>query len=77
MDDTTDTAHISFIDTWNSGGGIELDIVELSEGPTLVIANDTIAVYPSTDDFWAEIEEEDYSGSRRAIMLLRETGQPF
>ena len=77
MDDPAGAAHINFIDTWNSGGGIELDIVELDEGPTLVIASDTIAVYRSTDDFWAEIEEEDYSGGRRTIMLLRETGQPF
>ena len=71
------TSHIEQIDNWNSGGGIDLDVIELKDGPTLVVACDTIAVYPSADDFWAEVEDDDYSGSRRTITLLRESGQPF
>ena len=75
MNDTTDAAHISTIDTWNSGGGVELDIVELNDGTTLVVADDTITAYRSADDFWAEVEDSDES--HRAITLLRETGRPF
>ena len=77
MDDTINAAHIESIDRWNSGGGIELDIVELRDGPTLVIACDTIAVYATADDFQAELEDEAYDDSRRTVTLLRETGQPF
>ena len=75
MRDANNPAHIASFDTWHSGGGIELDIVELNEGPTLVLADDTIAVYRSADDFWAEVEDDDES--HRTITLLRETGQPF
>ena len=75
MWDKIDAAHIETIDRWHSGGGIELDIVELKEGPTLVLADDTIAVYRSADDFWSEVE--DYDESHRTITLLRETGMPF
>ena len=77
MDHAINAAHIESIDRWNSGGGIELDIVELKDGPTLVIACDTIAVYATADDFQAELEDGTYSDSHRAITLLRETGQPF
>ena len=56
MDNTIDAAHIRSIDTWNSGGGVELDIVELDGGTTLVVADETVAVYTSIDEFWAETE---------------------
>lgn len=77
MDQAINAAHIESIDRWNSGGGIELDIVELKHGPTFVIACDTIAVYATADDLQAELEDETYSDSHRAITLLRETGKPF
>ncbi len=75
MSDASDPAHITSFDTWQSGGGIELDIVELDGGPTLVLADDTIAVYRSADDFWAEVEDDDEG--HRAITLLRDTGRPI
>jgi hypothetical protein len=75
MDQTIDAAHLHKLDTWNSGGGMDLDILELDGGLTFVIGEDTVAVYHSTDDFWAEVEDQDES--RRTVTLLRETGQPF
>ncbi|MXX18170.1 MAG: hypothetical protein F4X03_12935 [Dehalococcoidia bacterium] len=75
MGNKTDPAHIRSIDTWESGGGIELDIVELVGGMTLVVADETVAIYPSVDEFWAEAE--DGYESHRTTTLLRETGQPF
>ncbi len=77
MDHTINAAHVESIDRWDSGGGIELDIVELKGGPTLVIACDTIAVYRTADDHQVELEDETYSGRHRAITLLRETGKPL
>ena len=75
MADTVDAAHVRSIDTWNSGGGVELDIVELDGGTTLVVADETVAVYASVDEFWAETEDGDEN--HRTTTLLRETGQPL
>ena len=75
MNNSVAAAHLERLDTWNSGGGVELDIIELEGGLTLVVGDDTVAVYHSVDDFWAEVESED--NSRRTITLLRDTGQPF
>ena len=75
MGNTTEAAHIRSIGTWESGGGVELDIVELDGGTTLVVADETVAVYPSVEEFWAEAEDGDES--HRTTTLLRETGQPF
>lgn len=72
MTDTTDTAHIRRVSTWHSGGGISVDIVELEGGPTFVVADDTIAMYASADDFWAEVE--DGGEQHRTLTLLREAG---
>lgn len=62
------------VHTWDSGGGIELGIVELEGGPTLVVGDETVAVYRAVDDFWAETE--DGEEGHRTVTLLRETGQP-
>ena len=75
MGNTIEAAHIRSIDTWNSGGGVELDIVELDGGTTLVVADETVAVYTSVDEFWAETEDSDES--HRTSTLLRDTGRPF
>lgn len=61
--------------SWNSGGGIELDVIELEGGPTLVVSDETVAVYRSVDDFRAETEDGDEG--HRTVTLLRETGQPL
>ena len=75
MGNTTDAAHIRSIGTWESGGGVELDDVELDGGTTLVVADETVAVHPSVDEFWAETEDGDES--HRATTLLRAMGQPL
>ena len=75
MGNTTDSAHVRSIDTWNSGGGVELDIIELDGGTTLVVADETVAVYASMEEFWAETEDGDEG--HRTTTLLRETGKPF
>ena len=69
MNHTTEAAHLRNVDTWNSGGGVELDIVELDGGTTLVVADDTVAVYHSAGDFWAEVEDGDES--HRVTTLFR------
>ena len=68
-------AHLRNVDTWNSGGGVELDILELDDGTTLVVGDETVSFYRSLDDFWAETEDGD--DSRRTAALLRRTGMPL
>lgn len=68
-------AHLRSVDTWDSGGGIELDILELDDGAALVVGDETVVVYRSLDDFWAEVEDGDEK--QRAVTLLRTTGRPL
>lgn len=75
MDSGSRAAHLRNVETWDSGGGVELDILELEGGATLVVSDDTVAVYRSVGDFWAEVEDGDES--HRTVTVLRETGQPF
>ena len=75
MGNTSDVAHSRNIGTWHSGGGVELDVIEFDGGTTFVVANETVAVYTSADEFWAETEDGDES--HRTTTLLRATGQPF
>ena len=75
MENAIDAAHIRRVDTWDSGGSVELDIVELDDGAVLVVAGDTVAFYPSADEFWAE--DEDGDEGHRTVTILRETGRPF
>ena len=66
-------SHIHSIETWDSGGGIELEIVELDGGPTLVVSDEVVTVYRSSDDFWEEASEG--GDSRQTLAILRETGK--
>lgn len=75
METRTEAAHLRNVDTWDSGGGIELDILELEDGTALVIGDETVTFYRSVDDFWAEAEDGDEG--RRTVTILRETGRPF
>ena len=75
MENTISAAHVRNVDTWGSGGGVELDILELNDGTVLVVADDTVAFYRSLDEFWAEVD--DGGGGRRTVTILRETGRPF
>lgn len=75
METTSRTAHLRSVDTWDSGGGIELDVLALDDGAALVVGDETVVFYRSLDDFWAEAEDGDEK--HRAITLLRTTGRPF
>ena len=75
MENTITAAHVRTVDTWDSGGGVELDILELDDGAVLVVADDTVAFYRSPDEFWAETEDGDED--HRMVTILRETGMPF
>lgn len=75
MENTINAAHLRNVDTWDSGGGVELDILELNDGTVLVVADDTVAYYRSLDEFWAEVDDGGDGG--RTVTILRETGTPF
>lgn len=75
MDSTQRPAHLRNVHTWNSGGGVELDILELDDGTTLVVGDETVSFYRSPDDFWAETEDGD--DRRRTVTFLRQTGAPL
>ncbi len=75
MEYTISAAHLRKVDTWDSGCGVELDILELEDGTVLVVADDTVTFYRSADEFWAEAEDGDED--HRTVTILRETGSPF
>ena len=76
MKDVIDSArHIRSLWTWDSGGGVELDVVELEGGMALVVGDETVTVYRSADDFRAEADDGD--DSRRMATILRATGLPL
>ena len=75
MGNTIHAAHLRKVDTWDSGGGVEFDILELDDGTVLVVADDTVTFYRSLDEFWAEAEDGDED--HRTVTILRETGRPF
>lgn len=47
---TIETARIKSVHTWDSGGGIELDIVELSDGRVLGISDEAVILYDNMED---------------------------
>ena len=75
MGNTIHAAHLRNVDTWDSGGGVELDILELDDGTVLVVGDETVTFYRSVDKFWAEAEDGDED--HRTVTILRETGRPF
>ena len=75
MGNTIHAAHLRNVDTWDSGGGVELDILELDDGTVLVVGDETVTFYRSVDEFWAEAEDGDED--HRTVTILRETGRPF
>ncbi len=62
---TTLTERIKSVSTWDSGGGIELDIVELADGRVLGISDEAVILYESMDD----LEAGDASANRPFITL--------
>ena len=75
MGNTIHAAHLRNVDTWDSGGGVELDILELDDGTVVVVGDETVTFYRSLDEFWAEAEDGDED--HRTVTILRETGRPF
>ncbi len=71
----SETGHIRSTETWDSGGGIDLEIIELDGGPTLVVSDEVVTVYRSADDFWEDADEG--ADKRRMLTIDRETGRPF
>lgn len=70
-----DARHVRSVWTWDSGGGVELDVVELEGGMALVVGDETVTVYRSADDFRAEACDGD--DSRRMATIPRATGLPL
>lgn len=75
MGNAISAAHLRNVDTWNSGGGMELDIIQLDDGTAIVVGDETVTFYRSVDAFWAEAEDGDED--HRTATILRETGRPF
>ena len=76
MNDAINRArHVRSVWTWDSGGGVELDVVELEGGMALVVGDETVTVYHSADDFRAEADDGD--DSRRMATFPRATGLPL
>ena len=55
---------IKQISSWDSGGGIELDIVELADGKVLAISEEAVVLYDSLDDL------ESGEGKERQTLYL-------
>jgi len=42
--------HVERVTTWESGGGIVLDLVRLKDGSILAISDETIVLYANEED---------------------------
>lgn len=60
-----ETDRIKSVSTWDSGGGIELDLIELTDGRVLCISDEAVVLYKDMDD----LEAGDPSISRLHIDL--------
>lgn len=49
----TDLEFIKSVSTWNSGGGIDIGLIELQDGRVIGISEDVINLYKSMDDAFA------------------------
>lgn len=43
-------AYIKGVSSWDSGGGMEIDIIELADGRVLGISEDAVILYESMED---------------------------
>lgn len=59
------TDRIESVSTWDSGGGIELDLIELVDGRVLCISDETVVLYRDMED----LEAGDASAKRPRIDL--------
>lgn len=60
-----ETDRIKGVSTWDSGGGIELDLIELVDGRVLCISDEAVVLYKNMDD----LEAGDASAKRPHINL--------
>ena len=44
---------IKNVSSWDSGGGMELDLIELSDGRVLAVSEDVIVLYSDIEDLQA------------------------
>jgi len=56
--------HIADISTWDSGGGILLDVITLKDGRILAISEEVVILYSSLEEL-----EADDSIEKQAIFL--------
>lgn len=42
--------NITNVSTWDSGGDVELDLVELADGKVLAISDEAVVLYDSMED---------------------------
>lgn len=48
--DAAKHVNIANVSTWNSGGGVELDLIELSSGKVLAISDEVIILYDDMEE---------------------------
>ncbi|MBI3440885.1 MAG: hypothetical protein HY052_03625 [Proteobacteria bacterium] len=60
-----ETGRIKSVSTWDSGGGIEIDVIELADGRVLGLTDEVIILYESIDD----LQSGDVSVNRPCIFL--------
>lgn len=60
-----ETDRIKSVSTWDSGGGIELDLIELADGRVLCISDEAIVLYKDMED----LETGDAGAERPHINL--------
>lgn len=48
-----ETDRIKSVSTWDSGGGIELDLIELTDGRVLCVSDEAVVLYKDMDDLEA------------------------
>lgn len=60
------TEYVDRVDSWDSGGGVTLDLIHLKDGTVLAISAETVALYPNLEAL-ASGEAED------VISLFRPT----
>ncbi|MBD9363772.1 hypothetical protein [Methylomonas fluvii] len=60
-----DTEYVKSVSSWDSGGGILVDIVELKSGRVLGITDESVVLYPSM----AALEEGEADEAAGMIVL--------
>ncbi len=56
-----DTEHVKSVSSWDSGGGVVVDIVELKDGRVLGVTDESVVLYPSMEAL-EEGEADDVAG---------------